>query len=54
MIIDELLLNGPVKTSDVGIHLGSSGIGMPVGFVEVSDLLIEVLYELRPLSVRTH
>ena len=29
MVINELLLNGPVKTFEVGVHLGSSGIGMP-------------------------
>ena len=47
MAINELLLNGPVKTFDVGVHLGSSGIGMPVSFVQASDLLIEVLHKLR-------
>ena len=47
MVINELLLNGPVKTFDVGVHLGSSGIGMPVSFVQASDLLIEVLHKLR-------
>ena len=50
MVINELLLNGPVKTFDVGVHLGSSGIGMPVRFVQASDLLIEVLHKLRPVS----
>ena len=49
MIINELLLNGPVKTFDVGVHLRSSGIGMPVSFVQASDLLIEVLHKLRPV-----
>jgi len=49
MVINELLLNGPVKTFDVGVHLGSSGIGMPVSFVQASDLLIEVLHKLRPV-----
>ena len=29
MVINELLLNGPVKTFEGGVHLGSSGIGMP-------------------------
>ena len=47
VVINELLLNGPVKTFDVGVHLGSSGIGMPVSFVQASDLLIEVLHKLR-------
>ena len=47
MVINELLLNRPVKTFDVGVHLGSSGIGMPVSFVQASDLLIEVLHKLR-------
>src|SRR3954465_16057877 len=47
MVINELLLNGPIKTFDVGVHLGSSGIGMPVSFVQASDLLIEVLHKLR-------
>jgi hypothetical protein len=47
MVINELLLNGAAKTFDVGIHLGSSGIGMPVSFVQASDLLIEVLHKLR-------
>ena len=50
MVINELLLNGPVETFDVGVHLGSSGIGMPVSFVQASDLLIEVLHKLRPVS----
>jgi hypothetical protein len=49
MVINELLLNGPVKTFDVGVHLGSSGVGMPVSFVQASDLLIEVLHKLRPV-----
>ena len=49
MVINELLLNGPVKTFEVGVHLGSSGIGMPVSFVQASDLLIEVLHKLRPV-----
>ena len=47
MVINELLLNGPVKTFDMGVHLGSSGIGMPMSFVQASDLLIQVLHELR-------
>ena len=47
MVINELLLNGAVKTFAVGVHLGSSGIGMPVSFVQASDLLIEVLHKLR-------
>jgi hypothetical protein len=47
VIINELLLNGPVKTFDVGVHLGSSGVGMPVSFVQAPDLLIEVLHKLR-------
>ena len=47
MVINELLLNGAVKTFDVSVHLGSSGIGMPVSFVQASDLLIEVLHKLR-------
>jgi hypothetical protein len=33
----------------VGVHLGSSGVGMPVSFVQASDLLIEVLHKLRPV-----
>lgn len=49
MVINELLLNGPVKTFDMGVHLGSSGIGMPVSFVQASDLLIEVFHKLRPI-----
>ena len=36
MVIDEFFLNGAVKTFDVGVHLGSSGIGMPVVFVQAS------------------
>ena len=36
MVIDEFFLNGAVKTFHVGIHLGSSGIGMPVVFVQAS------------------
>ena len=47
VVINELLLNGPVKTFDVGVHLGSSGVGMPVSFVQAPDLLIEVFHELR-------
>lgn len=47
MVINELLLNSPVKTFDMGVHLGGSGIGMPMSFVQASDLLIEVLHELR-------
>ena len=47
MVINELLLNGAVKTFDMGIHFRSSGIGMPMSFVQASDLLIEVLHKLR-------
>src|SRR5919112_319070 len=47
MVINELFLNRAVKTFDVGVHLGSSGVGMPVSFVQASDLLIEVLHKLR-------
>ena len=47
MVINELLLNGPVKTCDMGVHLGGSGIGMPMSFVQASDLLIEVFHKLR-------
>ena len=47
MVINKLLLNSPVKPLDVGVHLGSSRIGMPVVFVQASDFLIEVLHELR-------
>ena len=36
MVIDEFLLNGAVKAFHVGVHLGSSGIGMPVVFVQAS------------------
>src|SRR5919112_1411931 len=47
MVINELFLNRAVKTFDVGVHLGSSRVGMPVSFVQASDLLIEVLHKLR-------
>jgi hypothetical protein len=33
MVINEFFLNGPIKPFDVGIHLGSLGMGMPMGFV---------------------
>ena len=49
MIVNELLLNSPVKTFDMGVHLGGSGIGMPMSFVQASDLLIEVFHKLRPV-----
>jgi hypothetical protein len=33
MVINELLLNGAIKPFDMGIHLGSSRIAMPMVFV---------------------
>ena len=43
MIVDELFLNCSIKPFHMGIHLGGSGIGMPVVFMQSSYLLIEVL-----------
>ena len=36
MIVDELFLNCSIKPFHMGIHLGGSGIGMPVVFMQSS------------------
>lgn len=33
MVVDKFFLNGSIESFHMGIHLGSSGIGVPVVFV---------------------
>ena len=46
VVINKLLLDGAVEPLVVGVHLWGPGIGMPVGLVETSEFLVEVLHEL--------
>jgi hypothetical protein len=47
MVVDELFLNCPIKPFHMGIHLGGSGIGMPVVLMESPDL--KCFIELRAI-----
>lgn len=47
MVVNELFLNRPIKPFYMGIHLGGSGIGVPVIFVQPSNFFVKMLHELR-------
>ena len=47
VIVDEFLLNGFVEPFNMGVHLGSAGIGMIVDEVEPPELFVKVFLEFR-------
>ena len=49
MIINELLLDRPVESFDVSVHLRCLGIGMEMGEVEPSQFFGKVFLELTPI-----
>ena len=50
MVIDKFFLDGSIEPFHMGIHLGSSGVGVPMVFVQPSKFFIEVLHELRAVA----
>lgn len=49
MVINVFFLDSTVEAFDMGIHLWSSGIGVPVCFVQSSHLDIKVFHKLRTI-----
>ena len=49
MVVDELILQGPVESFQVGVHFRHLGVGMIVNKVKIFQLFGEVLFEFRTI-----
>lgn len=49
VVVHKFFLNRAIESLHMGVHLGCSGVGVVVREVEILDLFIKVLLELRTI-----